>query len=113
IATLTAPPESKHTVMGSGSAEPFVAGGKSYVVLAIRSEKVGAGKVIDAEIWVLGIEDDPKKRFARRCDNGETSVFRTDPEIYIGKEEVFVYYNVVTKDGVYEVWRSRTGIATK
>lgn len=111
MATLSIPPESHNAIVGS--AEPFVVGRKSYISLSIKSEKARIGQFSDGEIWIFGIDDEPGKRFTLRCDGGERPVARFDPEVYVGEEEAFVYYNVLTSEGVFEVERCRTGISAR
>ena len=111
IATLTVPRDSNNRIVAS--AEPFTVAGKSYMSLSIKSEKSRIGKFVDGEVWIFGIEDDPNRRFVRRCDSGERPVVRFDPEVYVGKEEAFLYYNVLSQDRVFEIWRCRTGISVK
>jgi CubicO group peptidase (beta-lactamase class C family) len=107
IATLGIPSESRNRVIGS--AEPFVVGDKSYVSLLIKNEKARIGQFEDGEVWIFDIEEDPDDRQPFRCDGGQRPVQRFDPEILVG-EEAFVYYNVLTPDGVFEVWRCRSGL---
>lgn len=91
-----------------GSPETFTAGGKSYITLVVKESKNYAR----AEVWVWGIEEDPK-RFILRCEDGRGEVIRTDPEAYAGEDEVFVYYNLVAgslSEGQFELYRCSTGL---
>lgn len=104
IATLVPPPGAGYPVVASP--EPFVANGRSYISLTVKAS--GGGQ--PGEIWVFGIDDNPQMRFARRCDDGEPGVTRFDPEWLIGREQVFVYYNRFSAEGIVETWVCPTGI---
>lgn len=107
IATLTIPAESQYTVIGSP--EPFIANGRSYMILTIKSEPQPGQPFAPAEIWVFGIDDAPETRFVRRCDDGEPGAARLDPEWFIGRDQVFVYYNKSTATDI-EMWGCPAGI---
>ncbi len=109
IATLTAPPSSEYKYIGSP--EPFVAAGKSYISFVCK-KSASSSQYVDAEVWVTGIEADVDSRSMQRCDSGIPHVIRTDPESYIGAEQVFIYYNVLNPTGKFEIWRYATGIST-
>jgi CubicO group peptidase (beta-lactamase class C family) len=112
IATLGIPTVSSGVTVGS--AEPFVANGKSYISLAIQNNESQLPGVADAEIWIFDLDDNPETRFALRCDDGLPSpVMRIDPETFVGRDQVFVYYNVFTAQGNFEVFRCATGIKTR
>jgi hypothetical protein len=105
ISTLTIPAESAYGVIGSP--EPFIAGGKSYVTLVVKENTNYA----PAEVWVWGIESE--NRFTLKCEDGQGDVIRTDPETYIGANEVFVYYNVIDKEFIgqrFDMYRCNTGL---
>lgn len=104
ISTLTIPAASAYSVIGSP--EPFIAGGKSYVTLVVKENTNYA----PAEVWVWGIASGAE-RFALRCDDGQGELIRTDPETYIGANQVFVYYNTIGKEQRFELFRCNTGLA--
>jgi hypothetical protein len=106
ISTLTKPAETEQYYMQS--AEPFVAGGKSYMSLTIGNPRTERPRTM--EVWVFGIDDDPATRFARRVDDLEGVAHRSDPESYVGSDDVFIVYNYITPQGVYEIHRARTGL---
>jgi hypothetical protein len=116
IATITVPEGSEMKYIRSP--ETFVAGGKSYISVGLRAGQAApwgsrrrgaaAGRT-DAEVWVFGLDENPKTRFARRCDDGRPGIRRSDPETYIGADEVFVFYTTYSSDGI-EIWRAGTGI---
>lgn len=105
IATLTAPPEARYGNVGSP--EPLVSQGRSYVSLVLKDGT--SGRFRDSEVWILGIEADQDKRFARRVDDGRSPMMRSDPETFVGDNEIFVYYNVYRRSAI-EVHRARTGL---
>jgi len=107
IMTIPVPPLSSFDYIGSP--EPFVAGGKSYISFVTKVVATGSFYV-QAEVWVTGIEQDTGQQFMLRCDDGAANTKRTDPESFIGDEEVFIYYNVVNENGKFEIWRYATGI---
>jgi para-nitrobenzyl esterase len=115
IATLEVPAGSAQDYYGSP--EPLVVGGRSYLSLVVKDQPNHSGTTAtEGEVWIIGIEEgaDGSPEFARRCDDGTAGVYRSDPETFIGTDEVFVYYSVI--DGgpgggaFYEAWRARTGI---
>ncbi len=104
---IDVPPASNFAYIGSP--ETFVANDSSYITFVTKAVNTGASYV-DAEVWVVDIEPDPQQRFMLRCDNGFPGTRRTDPESYMGTEEVFVVYNELTEDGDFEIWSFATGI---
>lgn len=109
IATLTPPTASRYQYFGSP--EPFVLKGKSYISLVLKDSNT-RGRFKDSEVWVMSIDADPARRFVRRVDDGKPQVMRSDPETFVGENEVFLYYNAVGADKVYEIYRARTGLGT-
>ncbi len=111
ISTLTIPDSSNGITLGS--AEPFIAMGKSYLSLSIQLNNSSTPGIADAQVWIFGIEDDPATRFTYRCDDKNPSLsMRMDPEIFIGSEQAFVYYNIFTTNPNFEAYRCATGIRT-
>ncbi|MCI0508026.1 MAG: serine hydrolase, partial [Gammaproteobacteria bacterium] len=110
IATLTPPKASRYKYFGSP--EPFVSAGNSYVSLVLKDSNT-RGSFRDSEVWILGIDNDATTRFTRRVDDGLFPVMRSDPEIFSSESEIYVYYNAVDKDKVYEIHRARTGLSAK
>ena len=102
ISTLTIPAESAYGVIGSP--EAFTAGGKSYITLVIKENTNYA----PAEVWVWGIESE--NRFTLQCQDGQGDLIRTDPETYLGANQVFVYYNTLGDNQRFELIRCETGI---
>jgi hypothetical protein len=110
IATLEAPPAA-YPFRFFGSPEPFVANGKSYVSFVLKTVST-TSSYVDAEVWVMDLEPNINNRFMLRCDDGFPNTKRTDPESYIGTNEVFIYYNLINGLGEFEIWRYATGIST-
>jgi para-nitrobenzyl esterase len=116
LATLEVPQDS--SLRYYGSPEALVVGGRSYLSVAVKNQpNHGDATPTDSEIWIIGIEPgaDGAPQFARRCDDGAPGLFRSDPETFIGSDEVFVYYNLIDLEGgsdgrSYQAWRARTGI---
>jgi hypothetical protein len=110
ISTLNVPAGSLYNIIGSP--EPFVAGGKSYISLVTRR----SDGYSPAEVWVWGIEEG-NGRLVLRCDDGQGDVIRSDPETYVGQNEVFVFYNLVRKGAsgqqVFELYRWNTGVRSR
>ncbi len=82
-------------------------GGVSYFSLLARENRERNSR---GSIWVLGLGTDEKNRFARRVDDGASSTV-LEPEPFVGKNEVYVYYNyydpISRRHGLR---RARTGI---
>ncbi|MFZ5821251.1 MAG: BPSS1187 family protein [Chloroflexota bacterium] len=102
IATLTIPAESAYGVIGSP--EAFTADGKSYITLVVKENTNYA----PAEVWVWGIESE--NRFTLQCEDGQGKIIRTDPESYVGANQVFVYYNIIGSGQRFELVRCETGL---
>lgn len=109
IITVEVPPASNFNFIGSP--EAFIANNKSYISFVTKVVPTGSSYV-DAEVWVVDIEPDINNRFMLRCDDGLANTKRTDPESYIGTNEVFIYYNQINTFGQFEIWRKATGIPT-
>jgi hypothetical protein len=87
------------------SPEPFVVGGRSYLSLVVGQPPPDGTRPYYNEVWVLGMDGT-----ALRCDDGRPNIRRTDPEWFIGDDEVFIIYNIYSEAGFYELHRSATGI---
>jgi len=65
-------------------------------------------------IWVLGLGKDEKNRFVRRVDHAAGTATPTvvlEPEPFVGKNEVYVYYNFFDRaSGQHGLRRASTGI---
>jgi hypothetical protein len=107
IVNIPLPAEAKYACFASP--EPFVAGGKSYISCVITSD---VNRWSLGEVWIFGLQQGKNSSFARKMEDGLGDAVRTDPETYIGSREVFVYYNVITPQRVFEIYRVRTGIVT-
>ncbi len=110
ITTLSVPGASAYSHIGSP--ETFVAAGKSYISFVTKVDSTGSA-YDHSEVWLMSIDEDPHKRFTLRCDDGSPEIIRSDPESFLGEEEVFIYYNRITEEGTYEIWRYATGIPVK
>lgn len=110
IITIAAPEES--SFKNIGSPETFTAGGKSYISFVTKVDSTGSA-YDHSEVWLSDIDPDPENRLTLRCDDGSPGVIRSDPESYLGEDEVFIYYNRITEEGIYEIWRYATGIPAK
>lgn len=110
VETLTVPVEASDEVFSSP--EVFQASGKSWLVTTVKDRRTGEGAAERGEIWVIDLEGDARVRYARRCDDGRPDVKRSDPEVFVGEQEVFVYYNVQEDENTSTLWRCRTGIAS-
>jgi len=112
VATLPIPAESGGVTLGS--AEPFVAAGRSFVSLSVQTNASSTPGEADAQVWVFSVDPDPADRIALRCDDGQPApAMRIDPESFLGAEQVYVYYNLVRPRGVIEAYRCATGIPTR
>ncbi|MEO1512691.1 MAG: hypothetical protein AAFU70_11510, partial [Planctomycetota bacterium] len=110
IAVLSPPVESGLSFVQSP--EPFVAGGRSYVVTTLKNAEgpVIGGNVTESQVWLYGIDDRPDRRFAMRVDDPSGAFpVRHEGEAYLGADELFIYYNDVRPTGIGMVL-TRTGI---
>ncbi|MEW6006008.1 MAG: T9SS type A sorting domain-containing protein [Stygiobacter sp.] len=91
-----------------GSPEPFVVAGKSYISCVIKEI---ADAYSNSEVWIFGLQQGENKTYARKIEDDLGTIIRSDPETYLGENEVFVYYNVL-ENGVFNIYRSRTDLIT-
>ena len=91
IAALTLPEDAPYKFISSPEtiASATGVGGVSYFSLLARENKERRSR---GSIWVLGLGTDQKNRFARRVDDGASSMV-LEPEPFVGNNEVYVYYN--------------------
>jgi hypothetical protein len=112
IATLRPPQESRFDFVAS--AEPFVVNGRSYMSLIVKSATSNRQAHEDSEVWLLGLGDDAAPGYQERCDSGEVGVARSDPEVYIGDDHVYVFYNVLSGgDARYEMRRCQSDLVVE
>jgi hypothetical protein len=87
-------------------------GGVSYFALLARESQ---DRNSPGGIWVFGLGTDPDNRFVRRIDDGATTgvpAVRMEPEPFVGRNEVYVYYNYYKLDGTERgLRRAATGIS--
>ena len=102
--------------IGMSSPEPFVVGDRSYasVTVGIRPEpgtSTGSGGRT-TQIWILDLSGE--KRPPVRGDDGSSDPGRrTDAEIFVGAEQVFVIHSYHPPGGQVEVRRTATGIRSQ
>lgn len=106
ISRLGVPAESAYSDIASPEGLTFR--GRSFISLQIETPDGQPAK--GGEIWLWGIEDGPD-RIALRCDDGSPELLRrTDPEFYVGDDDVFLIYNLIRDGSFYEFWRARSGV---
>ena len=110
IATLALPPDAPHKFISSPETIAS-ASGVSYFSLLARESK---DRNTPGSIWVLGLGKDPANRFVRRVDHGSATGTPTvvlEPEPFVGRNEVFIYYNFFDRaNGQHGLRRAATGI---
>ncbi len=113
IATLTLPGDAPYKFISSVEviAPGTGIGGTSYFALLARKSK---DRNSPGSIWVLGLGKDEKNRFARRVDDGAVTgeeAILLEPEPFVGKHEVYVYYNYFNpRTGPHGLRRAATGL---
>lgn len=113
IATLTLPADAPYKFISSPEtiAPATGIGGVSYFALLARESK---DRNTPGSIWVLGLGKDEKNRFARRVDDGAVTGEQAsllEPEPFVGKNEVYVYYNYFGRGtGKHGLRRAATGL---
>jgi hypothetical protein len=113
IATLALPPDAPHKFISSPEtiASATGIGGISYFSLLARE---GKDRNTPGSIWVLGLGKDPANRFVRRVDYAADTTAPSvvlEPEPFVGKNEVYVYYNFFDRaGGQHGLRRASTGI---
>jgi len=113
IDTLTLPADAPYKFISSPESIVLKNSGDgiSYFSLLARQDK---DRNSPGSIWILGSGKDSTKRLAQRIDNEAVSgkqVSVIEPEPFVGKNEVYVYYNFydpTTKE--HGLRRARTGI---
>jgi hypothetical protein len=114
IQTIMAPSEWK--ISNLNSPEPFVAKGKSYVVMTVR---MAAGQSEITKVFVSSIRNDVRLDCTDKDglpSSARGTAYRSEPEVFVGSEQVFIYYNVVRKDlpqGHYYIHACPTQIKTR
>lgn len=106
IARVPIPPGSQYSQFKSPEAFSFA--GRSFVSTKIEpsdSEGISAG-----EIWVLELSADPDRIAVRVDDGSREHLRRGDPEFFVGEDDVFVYYNLINDQLLYEAWVGRAGL---
>jgi len=88
------------------SPEMFQINGITYFAVLMQ-DSTDYHTYTDGAIYILGFGNDTANRLVRRIDNG-TPGKRLEPEIFIGSEEVFVFFNQPN-----QLRRARTGIFNK
>jgi hypothetical protein len=91
-----------------GSPEPFVAAGKSYISCVIKED---VNSYSNGEVWLLNIQEGKTSTYQRKIEDGLGDVIRSDPEWYLGTNEVFIYYNVIINNK-FDIYRAFTGLVT-
>jgi hypothetical protein len=107
VRVISVPAESPFRYFGSP--EPFVAAEKSYISCVIKEQ---ADAYSNGDVWIFSLQEGKNITFAKRIEDDLGAAVRSDPESYIGESQVFVYYNVRTPSGIFEVYRAGTGIVT-
>jgi hypothetical protein len=113
IATLALPDDAPYKFISSPEtiAAATGVGGVSFFSLLARE---GKDRNTPGSIWVLGLGKDERNRFARRVDDGAVSgehAVVLEPEPFVGKSEVYVYYNYFSRaTGKHGLRRASTGI---
>ncbi len=113
IATLALPPDAPHKFISSPEtiASATGVGGISYFSLLARERK---DRNTPGSIWVLGLGKDEKNRFVRRVDHAADTTAPSvvlEPEPFVGKNDVYVYYNFFDRaGGQHGLRRASTGI---
>jgi hypothetical protein len=93
------------------SPEIFQVAGVTYFAVLMKDvDDPEAGN--DGAIWLMSVGADPARHLYRRLDDGAVTglaLKRFEPEPFIGTEEVFVFYNVLSGD-ISRLRRARTGV---
>ncbi len=107
VMTVPVPPRSGATRMSSP--EPFVAQGRSFATATVVDD---SGPTRSSQIWILDLGD-PRGPGTTRCDGGEDSVLRTEPEVLVGAEQAFVYHYRVQPGSSVTLHRCASGLRTE
>ncbi|MEM1185921.1 MAG: hypothetical protein AAGI53_13085 [Planctomycetota bacterium] len=83
------------------SPEPFVVGGRSFVVTTLKDADgpVIGGSVRESQVWLFDLNDDPETGFVFRCDDGVAGAIAHEGEAFAGTDELMIYYNYVSRNG--------------
>jgi hypothetical protein len=114
IHTIMAPSEWKTNNLNSP--EPFVVNGKSYVVMTVR---MAPGEGETTRIFVSSISNDVRINctdMGGLPTGARGRAYRSEPEVFVGTDQVYIYYNVIRKDlpqGHYYIHACPTGIEVR
>ncbi len=110
IDTIKMPDSATHKKVRS--VESFVVNDTTWFVFEAFNDTTSYFS--ETSIWLANLGNDPKDCIFRRLDEeGGNGIYCGDPEYYIGKNEVFVYYNLNDHKGRAELRLCKTGIKTE
>ncbi len=94
-----------------GSPEAFVAAGKSYLSCVVKAQE---NAYSNSEVWFLSLGETLglETKVQLKMEDEQGAIIRTDPETYIGQNEAFIYYNLITNNNTFEMYRARTNLET-
>jgi hypothetical protein len=92
------------------SIEPFLWSAKPYATFMVLTFMVLDGgrtpSAVPGEIWVTGLQPEDKPHRI----SGTESLRRMDPEVFVGREKVWVFYYARTQENVLELRRAEAGL---
>ena len=95
--------------VGVSSPEPFVVGGRSYATVSVGLRMEPGTRRRETQIWILDLSGEDK--LPVRGDDGSSDPgHRTDAEVFVGAEQVFVIHTYHPPGRQVEVRRTATGI---
>ncbi len=89
------------------SPEPFVYGGKSYIVMVTSTSSNQRSLVVPTEIWMTDI--DPVDTLYRRLNNSDV-INRKDPEVYFSEVGPFIYISRADQVSGPKLYRLDSGL---
>lgn len=91
------------------SPEPFVVNGRSFASVSVVDDRTTPR---DSQSWILDLGEAEGPGTVRCDEGGPRPVLRADPEVFIGEEQVFLYWYAFT-GGPVELHRCATGLRTR
>jgi len=117
IATIKTPPGEILKYISSVEILQTAEGLFDKTYFAFRGAKITEPLTpVDGAMWIASLGADSTGRFVRRVDIGAVTgdtAYRQEPELLVGKNELFLYYNSYEVGGIKQLRRCRTGIFKK
>jgi hypothetical protein len=98
--------------VGMSSPEPFVAAGRSHATVSVGRPVDKKTRWREVQVWILDLSGEGRAPVPVGGE-GVEGARRTDAEVFVGAEQVFVIYSYQERGGRRELRRTATGIRSR